>query len=234
MEIWTELDAVVTPDGDTIVLRRRGDLFDIRFNGWELMSSHDPRSEIALARIGCSHLDGEAPRILIGGLGLGYTLRAVLDAVGPAAQILVCELLPEIVAWNRGVLAPLAGHPLGDGRVEVRTGSVAGLIAAEPGGFEAILLDTDNGPDYVVHEPNHALYAGEGLARIMKALAPDGIAGFWSATQSEAFEANLDALGQPWRRERISLGEPGQEPFHVVYLVEGKEGKTEGEFKALR
>ncbi|MGO4333622.1 hypothetical protein AB4037_01840 [Labrys sp. KB_33_2] len=219
MEIWTELDSVVTADGDQIALRRRGGLFDIRFNGWELMSNHDPRSEIALARTVCQCLGEEEPRILIGGLGMGYTLRATLDAVGPRARILVCELLPEVVAWNRGVLAPLAEHPLADGRVIVHTGSVAEIIAAKPGGFDAILLDTDNGPDYVVHEPNHALYSGEGIARIVRALAPGGIAGLWSATQSAAFEANLVASAWPWRRERVSLGEPGQEPFHVVYVI---------------
>ncbi|MDT3380951.1 hypothetical protein RNI52_26730 [Labrys neptuniae] len=219
MEIWTELDSLVTAEGDRIALRRRGGLFDIRFNGWELMSNHDPRSEIVLARTICRHLDAQAPRILIGGLGMGYTLRATLDATGPQARILVSELLPEIVAWNRGVLAPLAGHPLADPRVEVRTGSVAEIIAAEPGGFDAILLDTDNGPDYVVHAPNHWLYSGEGIARIISALAPGGVAGLWSATQSKAFEANLAASALPWRRERVSLGEPGQEPFHMVYLI---------------
>ncbi|WP_187829594.1 hypothetical protein [Labrys sp. KNU-23] len=219
MEIWTELDSVVTAVGDHIVLRRRGALFDIRFNGWELMSNHDPRSEIALARTVCRHLGGAEPRILIGGLGMGYTLRAALDAVGPRARILVCELLPEIVAWNRDILAPLAGHPLADSRVSVGTGSVVEVIAAEPGGFDAILLDTDNGPDYVVHEPNHALYSSEGIARIARALASGGVAGLWSATRSEAFEANLAASALPWRRERVSLGEPGQEPFHMVYLI---------------
>lgn len=224
MEIWTELDSVVTADGDRIVLRRRGGLFDIRFNGWELMSNHDPRSEIVLAQTVCRHLAGQAPRVLIGGLGLGYTLRAALDALGPQARILVCELLSEIVSWNRGPLGPLAGHPLADPRVEVRIGSVADTIAAEPAGFDAILLDTDNGPDYVVHEPNHALYSVEGLQRIAGALAPSGLAGLWSATQSEAFEINLASLGLPWRRERISLGEPGQEPFHIVYLIEAEGG----------
>lgn len=224
MEIWTELDSAVTAHGDRIVLRRRGGLFDIRFNGWELMSNHDPRSEIVLADTVCRQLRQPAQRILIGGLGMGYTLRATLDVLGPDARVLVCELLPEIVAWNRGVLAALAGHPLADPRVEVRTGSVADTIAAEPAGFDAILLDTDNGPDYVVHEPNHALYSGEGLERIVRALAPAGIAGLWSATQSEAFETNLAGLGLPWRRERISLGEPGQEPFHVVYLIEAPAG----------
>ncbi|WP_181161074.1 hypothetical protein [Labrys okinawensis] len=219
MEIWTELDSVVTAQGDRIVLRRRGGLFDIRFNGWELMSNHDPRSEIVLAETVCRRLGTQAPRILIGGLGMGYTLRATLDGVGPQAHILVCELLPEIVAWNRGVLAPLAGHPLADGRVTVRTGSVAEIIAAEPAGFDAILLDTDNGPDYVVHEPNHALYSGEGIDRIARALAPGGVAGLWSATRSAPFEASLSASGLPWRCERISLGEPGQEPFHMVYLI---------------
>jgi len=219
MPTWTTLDSARTASGDEVVLRQRGEIFDIRFNGWELMSNRNFRSEARMAEIVCGAVGEAAPRVLIGGLGMGYTLRAALDAVGPAAEITVCELLAAVVAWNEGVLAPLAGAPLRDGRVTLRRGSVAEALAGTPGRFDAILLDTDNGPDFVVHEPNHALYGAEGLAAIARALAPRGVAGLWSAAASPAFEARLAALGLPWRVERVWLGTPGEEPFHVVYLV---------------
>lgn len=219
MDIWTELGRAETAGGDTIILRRRGDVFDIRFSGWELMSNRNTASETALAGIVCRRINHNAPRILIGGLGMGYTLRAVLDAVGTGAQIVVCELLKEIVAWNEGVLSPLAGHPLKDERVTVLTKNVTDVIADTGQRFDAILLDTDNGPDTVVHEPNHGLYSKEGLSRLSRIMEQDGVVGFWSAAESPRFEAALDAVNWQWECVRIFLRAPNEEPFHVIYLA---------------
>lgn len=219
MDIWTELARAETAAGDEIVLRRRGDVFDIRFNGWELMSNRNAVSETALAQMACGRIERAAPRILIGGLGMGYTLRAVLDAVGPGAQVVVCELLAEVVAWNQGMLSPLANHPLKDGRVTVMTRNVADVISDTSRRFDAILLDTDNGPDAVVHAPNHTLYAKEGLLRLARVADEDAVIGFWSAAQSPRFEAALDAMNWSWERVRIFLGAPNEEPFHVIYLA---------------
>jgi predicted membrane-bound spermidine synthase len=219
VDIWTELARAETAGGDTIVLRQRGDIFDIRFNGWELMSSRNVASETALAEMVCRRIDRTAPRILIGGLGMGYTLRAVLDAVGPGAQVVVCELLAEVVAWNKGVLSPLAGHPLRDDRVTVLAKDVADVIAESDQRFDAILLDTDNGPDCIVHEANAVLYTTVGLSRLSRIIERDTVIGFWSATESRRFEDALESAGWEWQRFRLFLRAPDEEPFHVVYLA---------------
>ena len=148
-EYWLRRAFVQTSQGDQIVLRQRGAVFDIRFNGWELMSSQTSASERRLATLVCDQIDCAAPRILIGGLGMGYTLRATLDAVGQGARITVCELFEEIVAWNQGPLAPLAAYPLDDNRVTVLTKSVLDVILSHEQSFDAIILDTDNGPDAI-------------------------------------------------------------------------------------
>jgi len=219
MDTWTEVARAETAAGDAIVLRRRGDVFDIRFNGWELMSSRNAVSEMALARIVCEHVHSAAPRILIGGLGMGFTLRAALDAVGIGASVIVCELLKEIVAWNEGALGPLAGQPLKDERVTVIAQDVMGVLDESEESFDAMLFDTDNGPDNVIRPPNEILYTEEGLARISRALSPGGVAGFWSASESRDFEHALDGADWSWRRVRIFLRSPNQEPFHVIYLA---------------
>ena len=146
---WRDIERVKTAAGDEIVLRQRGDVFDIRFNGWELMSNQATTSEKVLAEIVCDQIAAKAPKLLIGGLGVGFTLRAALDALGPSAQIVVCELIPEIVTWNKGPLAVLAGQPLRDARVHVWSNSVVDVIAKGDLMFDTLLLDTDNGPDCV-------------------------------------------------------------------------------------
>ena len=219
MDVWRELARAETGEGDTIVLRRRGEIFDIRFNGWELMSSSNSVSESTLARVVCGQCHKEAPKILIGGLGMGYTLRAVLDAVGREAKITVCELQKEIVEWNRGVLAPLAAHPLTDMRVKLRNVNVVEVIRDGGQVFDVVLLDTDNGPDFILHRPNRELYNSKGLAFVSRILGQDGVAGFWSSTESAEFEDSLDSIDWKWRRLRVELAVPGKQVFHVVYMA---------------
>jgi spermidine synthase len=216
-ETWTELARAATPDGDELILRRRGGEFDIRFNGWELMASRTSRSEEALARLVCGELPRPPRNILIGGLGMGYTLRATLDLAPPTARIVVAELVPAIVEWARGPLADLAGHPLDDRRVELRIGGVAEALAASRQAFDAILLDTDNGPEAVLREANGFLYSREGLDLAIRAVAFDGAIGFWSADRSVGFENVLDAAGLQWRSVVVEARSGG--PEHAIYLA---------------
>ncbi len=174
-EPWQVLDTATAPSGERLVLRRRGAEFSIRCDGWDLMGSRAQHSEQELARQGCADLSGGKrgqARVLIGGLGMGYTLRAALDVLPAAARVTVAEIFPAVVAWNRGPLAPLAGRPLDDPRVAVASRDVAALLA--PGAWEAILLDVDNGPDAAMLAPNAALYGAPGLARLAGALATGG------------------------------------------------------------
>lgn len=212
-----ELARASTPDGDEVILRRRGDEFDIRFNGWEVMASRTSRSEEALARLAYEDLRRAPREVLIGGLGMGYTLRAALDLAGADARIVVAELAPAVVEWVRGPLADLAGNPLADPRVDVRIGSVAVTLAASSQLFDVILLDTDNGPESVLHPANEFLYSRDGVDLAMQAVKNDGVVGFWSADRSAAFEHRLDAAGLCWRRAEVAACVDG--PEHTIYLV---------------
>ncbi len=218
-DVWQELARAETEDGDTIVLRQRGDVFDIRFNGWELMSNRNSVSEATLARVVCNRVRRASPRILIGGLGMGFTLRAVLDTVGREARITVCELLNDVIGWNRGVLAPLAAFPLNDVRVNVRNVSVVDVIQEGGHVFDAVLLDTDNGPEFVLRPSNRFLYGVEGLACISRILGHDGVVGIWSSTESAEFEAALDSIDWKWQRLCVPLEVPGKKVFHVIYVA---------------
>lgn len=219
MDGWTEISRATTAAGDELVLRECAGVYEIRCNGWDLMSNRAHASEETMAREALAMLrDRSAPRILIGGLGMGFMLRAGLDAAPPAARIEVAELVPEIVAWNRGPLAALAGRPLDDRRVVVRVGDVADVIAAG-GPYDAILLDTDNGPGAVMLARNLALYAREGLARARAALAPGGVLALWSADRSAAFEALLASEGSSWRVVETPAVAGRPEPLHALYFV---------------
>ncbi len=162
MKRWIELARATTAEGDELILRRRDTEFEIRFNGWELMSSRTAVSETALARLVFAEMNREPERILVGGLGMGYTLRAALDAVASGTTVAAAELVQAVIDWVRGPLADLAGRPLDDPRVEIHVGGVADVLTASPGGFDAILLDTDNGPEAVMREANRLLYARRG------------------------------------------------------------------------
>ena len=142
-----------------------------------------------------------------------------MPLVGGEAKITVCELLKDIVEWNRGVLAPLAAHPLNDTRVNVRNVNVVDVIQEGGHVFDVVLLDTDNGPDFILHRPNRVLYEPEGLAFVSRILAHYGVAGFWSSTESTEFEVALDSIDWKWQRLCVQLAVPGKEVFHVVYMA---------------
>ena len=219
MSQWMELARASTVAGDELTLRRRDETFEIRFNGWELMSNRTSLSEAALARLVCEDLARKPRRILIGGLGMGYTLRAALDAASPDARVTVSELVPAVVDWVRGPLAGLAGRPLDDSRVRIRIGSVVDIVSVWRNSFDAILLDVDNGPDAVMYEPNQFLYSSQGLDLARKALARDGRLGVWSADRSAGFEAVLDASGMQWRRADVDARGGVDGPEHAIYLA---------------
>jgi spermidine synthase len=217
VQAWTELARTRTAAGDELVLRERAGAFEIRCNGWELMSNRAHHSESALARLACAGRRGQA-RVLIGGLGMGYTLRAALDGLDASARVVVAELLPEVVAWNHGPLAPLAGRPLADARVSVECRDVAAVLGERPGGFDAVLLDVDNGPEAVMLPGNRGLYGAKGLALMRAALRPGGVLAVWSADRSAAFEACLTAAGWRWTATEVPARGGPDDPRHTVYL----------------
>lgn len=234
MNAWIELDRVATACGDDIALRRRGDVFEIRFNGLDLMSSFNHQSETALADRSLRLCGRAARRILIGGLGMGFTLRAALDCADPEAQVVVSELVPQIIAWNRRYFGHLAGHPLDDRRVRVEPGDVVDLLGRAGERYDVILMDTDNGPDLTVRPTNDAIYSAGGLDCVRRSLNPGGVASFWSSTISEPFEERLDAVPWRWRRHDVRLIGGRVDAFHYIYCAETGpcEGAAPGDDRA--
>ena len=193
-----------TSDGEELVLSRRDGIYLLSVDGMELMSSRSHGSEDALARLACAAIAGsKAPRVLVGGLGFGYTLRAALDLLPPQARVVVCEVFPALLAWNRGPLAELAGRPLEDPRVRAVRADVRSLLG---GGerFDAILLDVDNGPEAFTLRSNESLYTAGGLASLSRSLTEKGVLAIWSAAADPAFESRLRRAGFDACTERAS------------------------------
>jgi spermidine synthase len=186
-----------TPDGGSLTLHEHDGSFCIRLGGRELMHSKAAASELTLGEVGIARLArGKPARVLIGGLGLGFTLRSVLDRTGTEVNVEVAELLPAIVAWNREHLSALNGTLLDEGRVMVRVGDVFDLVqGALPANYNAILLDIDNGPSAMVQAANARLYDRRGLQLLAAALAPGGRLVVWSAGEDRAFEQRLAKAG---------------------------------------
>ena len=192
---WEKIDEAPVPGGDGLPeLVRRGDEFAIRIDRIQLMTSREHGTEYELARLGCEGL-GESSRVLVGGLGMGFTLAAALQALPASASVVVAELIPAVVRWNEGPLAPLAGEPMSDARVEVFEGDVADLIRKSTGTFDAILLDVDNGPEGLTRDSNEWLYTNEGLRSAALALRPGGALAVWSSSHDERFTRRLSSLG---------------------------------------
>jgi spermidine synthase len=196
------IECVKSPVGE-IQLSRRGRDFAIHVDGVDLMDSKNHQSEDELGQLAgdlVRHVG--RPRILIGGLGLGYTLRAALDTVTEFARIDIAEIVPAVVRWNRTILAPLTRQPLADPRVTLIEDDVARVIRDAPGRYDAIVLDVDNGPDGIC-EDNAALYMPDGLASIRAALAQGGVLVIWSAFDSEVFTKELGDAGFDVEVQRI-------------------------------
>ena len=197
MNPWKLLGRAQTPGGGAeLVLRQRDTEFSIRVDNLELMNSRVYGSEEAMAKLGCQNLSKHPrPRVLIGGLGMGYSVRTALDILDNDAQVVVAELVPAVVEWNRGVLADLAGRPLDDRRVELHVGDVVQLIKTARGEYDAIMIDVDNGAEAIVRKGNDWLYSLPGLTTTYAALRPGGIMAMWSAGPQPAFVRLLRRAG---------------------------------------
>jgi spermidine synthase len=192
MNEWEVLGRERAPEGGEMILLQCGESFMIRVGDRELMSSHASHSEEEMSRIVAARLASRpAPRVLIGGLGMGFTTRAALDALPPGAEVVVAEIVPAVVAWNRGPLAHLARRPLDDPRARVEVIDVARFIAQTKVRFDAILLDVDNGPEGLTRAANSLLYTDRGLATARQALRPGGYLVVWAANPDVAFERRM-------------------------------------------
>ena len=189
---WELLGEARTPEGTHMTLTRRGNEYMILADGKDLMSNAMKGSEEELARLGCDRARKvESARVLVGGLGMGFTLRATLDVMPPDATVVVAELMPVVVEWNRGPLGPLANHPLADRRTRVEVGDVTVLLREAHARFDAVLLDVDNGPAAFTQASNAGLYDNAGLVMIREALRPGGVLAVWSAWDDRKFEHRL-------------------------------------------
>jgi spermidine synthase len=209
------LERVTLPDGKEMVLTRWDKHIAISVAGRPLMSSHEHGSEDELGRLVAERLAGVAePRVLIGGLGLGYTLRAALDELPKTASVVVAELVPAVVRWNQGAHGKLAGRPLNDKRVRVVVDDVGKVIAKRPK-YDAILLDVDNGPDALTHDANAKLYKRAGLVRARTALRANGLLAVWSAFPSRTFTMWLREVGFTVEQLRAAPTTPGGPRYYI-------------------
>jgi spermidine synthase len=207
------------PGGGELRLFRRGADFMIVLDRNELMSSRMRGSEEALATMTCARLPGvKAPKLLIGGYGMGFTLRAALAVLGPAAIVTVSELVAEILAWARGPMAGMTGGCLDDPRVRLAERDVAELIAGGDRSYDAILLDVDNGPDGLVRSANDRLYSSAGLRAANAALRPGGILAVWSAAPDKAFARRLAQAGFAVEEVAVRARGNGKGPRHVIWF----------------
>lgn len=218
---WVHLGTAVVPgDGGELRLMQRGTEFSIMSGAIELMSSRLSGSEKALATLPCERLkDRPRPHFLIGGFGMGFTLRAALENLGPSAQVTVGELVPEIIDWARGPMAHMSGECLKDPRVTIALGDVGDLIRAGRESYDAILLDVDNGPEGLSRAENDRLYSDSGLAAARRALRPGGILAVWSSARDERFTKRLRKAG--YDAEEVGVRATGGKrgARHVIWMA---------------
>lgn len=217
------IDTAELPDGGQLHLWRRGDDYSIRFGDNELMGNQVRHSEEALATLTCQRLSNGESHVLIGGLGMGFTLGAALKSLPAAARITVAELVPSIVTWANGPLAHLFHDYLADPRVVLEMADVHDVIVRERAGFDAILLDVDNGPDGLIHLPNERLYCNWGLRAAHAALKPGGILAIWSAYTDDAFAARLKDIGFGVDEVSIAALVGGEDVTHTIWLASKQE-----------
>ena len=220
MKIRELIDTAAVPGGGELRLYRRGDDYIIVIDRDELMSSRMSGSEEALAQMSCDRLrSARAAHLLIGGYGMGFTLRAALAALGDDAKVTVAELVPAIIDWARGPMAHIAQGCLDDPRVELAIGDVATAIASATRRYDAILLDVDNGPDGLTHPANDRLYSAAGLAAAKAALKPGGILAIWSAAPDPKFARRLSVSGFQVEEVGVRARSNGKGPRHVIWFA---------------
>lgn len=214
------IDTANVPGGQELRLFRRGGDFMIVLDRNELMNSRMSGSEEALAVMSCERLGQRtAPHMLIGGYGMGFTLRSALASLGAEARVTVAELVPEIIKWARGPMAELAAGCLDDPRVRLVQDDVVAVIAAGNGTYDAILLDVDNGPDGLTRDENDRLYSARGLAAAKRALKPGGVLAVWSAAPDNAFARRVAEAGFSVEEIVVRARSNGKGPRHVIWFA---------------
>ena len=223
MDSWIIIESTTVPASDTeLTLSQCNGDFAIRISGvpGDLMNSRRHHSEDMLAEFACTRLSAiENAQILVGGLGMGFTLAAALKTVGVSAEVTVAELVPAVVEWNRGPLGQCAGRPIEDGRTRVHLGDVTDLLKQRADKFDAILLDVDNGPDPMTHADNEWLYSLAGLQRIYETLRPEGIVAIWSARADQAFTNRLKKTGFNVQLRTVRA-RPGKGSRHKIFVAQ--------------
>ena len=221
MTAYTLLDTS-REHGTTLRLLQRGDEFTIRVDDQqgELMHSSVHNSEDVLAELACKHIAGRpSPRLLVGGLGLGFTLASALRHSAPDARICVAELMPAVVRWNRGVLGAVAGHPLADERVDVLEQDVGKVMRDHKNSFDAIMLDVDNGPDGFTRDDNDNLYGLDGLEVAYEALKPGGVLTVWSVDTDRNFTQRLMKIGFEVETRRVREHTDDLGAVHTIWVA---------------
>ena len=220
---WTLLGSANIPNnGGELELTQRDKEFSIHLKGvrGELMNSRVHCSELALAKLGCAHIQGtENTKVLVGGMGMGFTLAAALDATSKSSQVVVAELVPEVIEWNKGPLGDCAGRPLNDHRALVHVGDVAELFNTKKATYHAVLLDVDNGPEGFTHTDNNNLYSIESLQAIQQTLHPNGMLAIWSAWHDPKFTAQLKKARFKVHTQ-IVRAHKGKGSRHTIYLAQ--------------
>lgn len=217
---WIHVDRAQIPGGGELRLMKRGTEFSIKLGHNELMNSRLSGSEQALATFACEKLRGvERPQILIGGLGMGFTLRATLTVLGPHAKIIVAELVPTVVAWARGPMAEIFGDSLTDRRVDIRETDVGDLIISHPSAYDAILLDVDNGPEGLTRKENNDLYNAAGLSEAHAALKPGGVLAVWSSAANPKFTRRLQRTGFAVREIPVRVRGPHGAARQFIWIA---------------
>ncbi|MDF1776262.1 MAG: hypothetical protein P1V13_09540 [Rhizobiaceae bacterium] len=217
---WIHLDSAEMPGGGELRLKQRGSEFSIMLGSIELMNSRLNGSEEALATMSCERIAGlKRPHILIGGLGMGFTLRASLAALGNDARISVAELVPSVVAWARGPMAGIFGACLDDPRVTLMEEDVGRSIGARKAAYDAILLDVDNGPEGLTRKANDDIYSIEGLRAAGWALRPGGILAVWSSGPNSQFTRRLGKAGFVVEEVSVCANKKGRGARHVIWFA---------------
>ena len=222
MRHWTLLGEAAIPGSRQSLLLHQGKddfVISISSGGGELMSTRKHGSEDALGELPCRKLrNRDSARVLIGGLGMGFTLAAVLKEVGEQAEVTVAELIPEVVEWNRGPLGERSGYPLNDPRTRVHVGDVAGLLREKQAYYDVIALDVDNGPEGLTQSENDWLYSSKGIVAAQQALKPEGVLAYWSAGPDAAFQDRLRRCG--FLAEAVTVFAHGKKGArHTIWLA---------------
>jgi spermidine synthase len=218
---WLQIDTARVPGADVeLRLMRRGTEFSMMLGPNELMNSRLSGSEEALATLACKRIQTvKRPHLLIGGLGMGFTLRAALAVLGPEARIMVAELVPAVIAWARGPMASVFGDGLNDPRASIREADVVDVIQSHPEAFDAILLDVDNGPEGLIRKANDALYDFRGLKAIHRALRPGGVLAVWSSGPHPAFSKRLRDAGFDVNEVNLRATAKRSGARHVIWFA---------------